>query len=343
MMRTRAIKGLAALAGLAVSSSAMADFSFNLGNYLNVTNTWANVNLTTAAAIPTGAYSGIQITYNFDSNPNGTSSSHAWSSEGRTWFSTLGANANTNTTPSFPGGNSNYSASVLNVTGGASNATDVNGLQFNFTFGSTFNYTGAQTVIWNYRQAFGNASGQQVDWNNINVTFKSFAPPTPPAGAIDLGTLNAGGMLMGSSAYTPSTVQWYKFTIGAAIPAGELFTVHTAGNTLTGGSSGPGDTEIGLFDSNGFLLGNNDDFNFSGGDLWSYLQTTAGIPAGTYYLAASAYNLTVANGFVASASDSLGQGVTAITGNIKVTVTPAPGTAALLGLSGLVAIRRRRA
>lgn len=192
---------------------------------------------------------------------------------------------------------------------------------------------------WTFR-AFESANdgGNTVDafWSNFSFDFDDFTPPTPPAGAQDLGTLNPGGMLMGQNAYTSNTVQWYKFTLATAIPAGEVFTAHTFGNTLTGGQFGDFDTEIAVFNSLGAVLFNNDD---TGSDRWSTVQSGAGLAAGDYYVAASAYNLTVGAGFTATVVDSGGP----VTGDIKLTILPSPSALAVLGLGGLVATRRRRA
>lgn len=340
IMRPFLIRTTAAAAALvAIAGSALGDFSFSLADR-SLNNTWQNISLSGAASIPSGTYSGIRVTYDFDSNINGTASSLAWSSEGRSWFSTLGANANTNTTPSFPGGNSSYSTSVTSNTGGASNSNDVSGLQFNFSFSSPFSYTGAQSIVWNHRQAFAlqGSPAQTVDWRNINVTFISFVPPTPPA-AIDLGTLVSGGSLTGSASYVANTVQWYKFNLASAIGSGELFRANTFGNTLTGGQFGSEDTEIALYNSLGNVIASNDD---NGSLRWSDIQSTAGLAAGDYYIAASAYNLTANNAFAATAADALAPGTTAITGNIVLNIVPTPGAASLIALSGLVAIRRRR-
>ena len=74
-----------------------------------------------------------------------------------------------------------------------------------------------------------------------------------------------------------------------------------------------------------------------GGLLWSDIQNSAGLAAGDYWIAASAYNLSVGPGWTASAADA-GSPV----GDLKITITPAPSSVGLLGLGGLVAMRRRR-
>lgn len=195
---------------------------------------------------------------------------------------------------------------------------------------------------WTFR-AFESANdgGTTVDarWSNFSFDFDDFVFPTPPSSAQNLGILGPGGMLMAQNPYTTNTVQWYKFTLSTAIPAGDLFRVHTIGNTLVGGQFGAEDTEIALFNALGNVIGNNDD---SGSFRWSNIQQTTGLAAGDYYVAASAYNLAVGAGFSASVVDAVPSGGV-VTGDIKITVIPAPGSLALLGLGGLVAARRRRA
>lgn len=191
------------------------------------------------------------------------------------------------------------------------------------------------TWTFNAFESF-NDGGASVDatWSNFSFDFDDFVPPTPPT-AFNLGNLAPGGMVMGQNAYVANTVQWYKVTLGAAIPAGELFRVHTAGNTLVGNSFGDGDTEIALFDSLGNVIASNDD---QGGFRWSKIDITTGMAAGDYYIAAAAYDLSFGTGWTASASDA-----GTVTGDMKITVIPAPGSLALLGLGGLIGLRRRRA
>ncbi|WP_299335587.1 T9SS type A sorting domain-containing protein [uncultured Psychroserpens sp.] len=72
------------------------------------------------------------------------------------------------------------------------------------------------------------------------------------------------------------------------------------------------DTEIGVYDSNGFLIANNDDFGSPQSSI-----TEAGLPAGTYYIALGGFNTTYSDGFDATTSNSL-------TGNLEF-VASTPG------------------
>lgn len=207
--------------------------------------------------------------------------------------------------------------------------TGMTGLPFN-PQGQTFNFS----FFESYND--GGGATNDADWSALSVTFNVFTPPTPPAGAVDLGTLAPGGMLMAQNPYVANTAQWYKFTLGTAIPASEAFIAHTFGNTLTGGQFGAGDTEIGLYDSLGNLIASNDDAAFP--QVWSRINQGGGLAAGDYYIAAAAYNTTFSSGFNVTVSDA-----GTPTGDIKLTIIPTPGAMALLGLGGLLATRRRRA
>jgi hypothetical protein len=200
------------------------------------------------------------------------------------------------------------------------------------------NLGGTSAGNWQFRffESFvDNGSGADSIWTNLSVTVNAYVPPAPPSNAQDLGHLAAGGMLMAQNPYVANTVQWYKFTLDAAIPAGELFRANTFGNTLTGGTYGAGDTEIALFDSAGNVVASNDDAGYP--IVASDVQLTGGLAAGDYWIAASAYNLSFGSGWTASASDA-----GTVSGDIKITITPAPSSLALLGFGALVGARRRR-
>lgn len=137
------------------------------------------------------------------------------------------------------------------------------------------------------------------------------------------------------------------------------YTFDTNGSIMTSSGSDM-DTELGLWDNSGALLANDDD----GGDgLWSLIN--ANLTAGTYWLGSSEFNSEFADGWDLSGtrfeSGEFGDIVINVnsvfagsktagnpdTGNehnawYKVTVIPTPASAALLGLGGLVATRRRR-
>src|SRR5690606_28358742 len=117
------------------------------------------------------------------------------------------------------------------------------------------------------------------------------------------------------------------------------WSIDTLGSTNTGGAFGDDDTELGLFDADGNLVASNDDEDFGAGILTSLLDsnTVGALADGTYYIAVGAFNTVYGPGFDAiSDTPSTGTNV------VNFIVVPAPASAALLGLGGLAAIRRRR-
>lgn len=359
---------LFAAVGLALgaSSAAMADFtfpSFNIGPDVAQVNTWSGIALNNAS-IPAGLYTGYEVLLDWQSTGNsGTNNNNAWSSEARFNFASAVATGGT-TTATVPGGTTAYTAlnSSTAPTGSGGNGNNVNNIGWSGSFSSVYN--AANPLAFNFRQAFAGFSTQDVTWSNVRIKLVSFVPPTPPANAIDLGTVGGNNTIaMGVATYTANQVNWFKFTLTQSIPAadvGKWLSVDTYGNTLTGGDFGDNDTEIALYDSNGILVGNNDDHAFGGsqteslltyGDLASsdFVGATGtgvdngALAAGVYYIAASPFNLNAGAGFAATVTPSIEAGQT-LAGDIKVTVKiPAPGAFALLGLGGLVAARRRRA
>ena len=205
---------------------------------------------------------------------------------------------------------------------GSVTATNVARTLSGFT-GTPFN-VGGQTWSFSMYESFNDANAtDDAFWDSLSITFNAFVPPTPPA-CINLGTWNA-----------------------------------TQIDTLNSGISGNGtDTEIALYDSNGILLGSNDDhstgapaFNFN--SLLGGLSLTDGA---VYYVAVGGFNSAFSNGFSATAGTATGdyrlningvQGVangslTAGGMNWYCFTAPAPSALALLGLGGMVAGRRRR-
>ncbi|MGD9689834.1 MAG: MYXO-CTERM sorting domain-containing protein [Phycisphaerales bacterium] len=250
-------------------------------------------------------------------------------------------------------GNSGGFTTLGNFTGstnvvGTSAVTGLTGIPFD-PFG--------QTWTLNFFESFddGGVASIDAEWTNLDITFNAFiAPPVPPS--IDLGTVSNGNYpAMQMGAIASGEVVWFRLDVAAGTNPLDFFTLGSLG---TGGAGGSLDTEIGLYNSLGFLLASNDDVggisgfgNFtsrirvgggSGVDLnGEQAGGTAGgasltsLDAGTYYLALSTFNSTFANGFnVVGGSNS---------GEYKLTIVPAPGAAALAGLGVLALGRRRRA
>lgn len=172
-----------------------------------------------------------------------------------------------------------------------------------------------------------------------------------PATAFDFGTIT--GDTGTTLSIDPNEVAWVSFSLSQAIDASvflELTTVDLVG-------AGNIDTEIGLYDAAGNRIADDDDGAFSTASLLSFgsgsgradldengAAAAAGqdgtLAAGTYYLAIGEFNVDFfdTNFDVESTGSDIG-GEIAL--NIFTNV-PAPSSAALLGLGGLVAARRRR-
>lgn len=189
---------------------------------------------------------------------------------------------------------------------------------------------------WNFEffETFDDAAGPDAIWDNVNFDFYDFAVPPPPASTY----VGANPNLMDVQPIGQAEVLWYSFDVSGGAGANP-WSISTAGSTNTGGAFGDDDTEIGLYDSDGNLVASNDDEDFGAGVLTSLLDdsTVGALADGTYYLAVGNFNTVYGPGFDAT-SDSTASGTSKVTFNF----VPAPASAALLGLGGLAAIRRRR-
>lgn len=211
---------------------------------------------------------------------------------------------------------------------------------------TSFNLTNGTSYNIRFWESFDDGGTSTVDanWSNYSFTFSGPVPPGPgdtQALAIDLGTLGNGITTASGSLNTATTnLKWYKFTLDA-------------GSTFLDGWTGPAgfDTEIGLYDAAGNLVGTDDDGNFgllsalrygagspltTGGDIEAAAGANGAVPAaGVYYMAVAGYNATFGTtGFAVTAG--------AATGSFTLNLIPTPGSLALLGLGGLAAARRRR-
>ncbi|MEO1534099.1 MAG: hypothetical protein AAFS11_00870 [Planctomycetota bacterium] len=193
-------------------------------------------------------------------------------------------------------------------------------------------YQGGDSLWFNALQTFG---GSDASWNNVDITLGFDTISAPPINA-DLGT-NPNSMT--TAPIGAGEVQWFEFDLtgGAGSQPWEL---SLAGSTNTGGSFGDNDTEIGLYDASGNLIATNDDEDFGAGILTSVLNdsTVGALADGTYFVAVGNFNTVFGPAFDVT-SDSTAVGETKLTASF----IPAPASAALLGLGGLAAARRRRA
>lgn len=324
-MRTR-LSLLAAAAGLALSGSALAQYTFpafNLAGNRAANNQFSGVLLDTSA-VPAGTYTNFSIQLDWFSNLNSASFSNAWSNEVRVQFASAIATGGTDPA-TYPALTTIYNTSIASPSNGASNSNNVNNLTIT---GSLNNNYSSGPLAFNFRQDFA-STANIVNWNNVRITLSGPVPAVPGdtvATAIDLGTLNYGGALNAAGTSNAGTVngKWFKFNLSAE--------THDFLDLSTFGSSF--DTEIGIYDAAGTLIASNDD---DGALLTSLLQfDPPAVPAaGQYFVFVGGYN---------TAFGATGFGVTPGTaaGTYQLSIIPAPGAAALMGLGGLVAARRRR-
>ena len=130
----------------------------------------------------------------------------------------------------------------------------------------------------------------------------------------EFGTL-ASGVVADNDPLVAEEVKFFRFELATDVTAasGDSLVMDTLGSSLTDTGTGPNDTEIGLYDVSGNLLATDDDSN---GLLTSQLSFGAGgvdgdLVAGTYFLAAGAFNTTFNAGFDATS-------VATSTGSIQV-------------------------
>lgn len=223
-----------------------------------------------------------------------------------------------------------YSIEAVAAFNGGSQVTASSGSGFSATpttltwtglsLGGIYNPSVDGTLNFNMRQTWVPSA---ADWSNVLITLVSFVQPPLP-NCIDLGSIASG----------------------------------VAVNFNTESTTGVTDTEVGVYNQYGQLLGSDDD---SGTGNLSSLNL-ANLPDGTYYIAVGSYNTSFSGAFgvtsngtetgtfgieVVSGMDTLLGSATAGANpnNVQwfcVTI-PTPGAAAMLGLGGLVALRRRRA
>lgn len=174
-----------------------------------------------------------------------------------------------------------------------------------------------QTWAFNFFESF-NDPGIDARWETVTLTFNAAVRPA----CIDLGGIDG-------------TIQ-----------------LNTLGTTLAPNN----DTEIALYSNSGIKLFENDDF---GGGLLSAINAGE-LPDGVYYVAVAGFNTVFGNGWATtSTSPHAGNAVLNVTngtdtltgsGNLAAAgvnwycfTVPTPGALAIVGMGGLVAIRRRRA
>ena len=204
------------------------------------------------AGVTAGQYASFTITVDWVAGAGGP-----WSSEAEIQVTTSAGVADVD--PPTAGGGSNGDATTLTFAAGLAGIYDpaVDG-SLSITLGQSF-------------------SGSDADWSNISVTINPFVPPTPPVTAATLNIAGCGASDSYMTAYDASVagIVWVEVIYDGNCSA---LIADTETSTF--------DTEIGVYDSSGFLIGSDDD----GGTGTLSLFTEPGLAAGTYYVAAGAYN-----------------------------------------------------
>lgn len=188
--------------------------------------------------------------------------------------------------------------------------------------GTSYDFTGDPVGDWtfDFYESYddGNDDLPDATWEYIDFLFSSDEPEPPDATEIAVPSQTVGNIA------GAGVIDWYMYTIGSTLD----MDMWTEGTALP---DPIGDTELGLYDADGYLIANNDDGGPGGGYYSQILET---LDAGTYYLAVGGYN---------TSFDSAGWGVTggSATGDYILNVTPEPTSLVLLALGGLALLRRR--
>ncbi len=210
-----------------------------------------------------------------------------------------------------------------------------------------YGYTHGTWTFQSYEGFDDEANTSTVEniWNAASFEFVEMTPAATPSLVQSLGALSGSTSVMLDHA-NPNAVHWLSFDFAGG--PGSHIEIDTLGTNIPIGLNplGDNDTEIALYDHYGVLVYTNDNIDLAGGELESRIITGDDVlPAGTYYLAVTAFDATVGISNFGFANNSPYTDHSFGTGPIQVniTVVPAPATAALVGLGGLVAGRRRRA
>jgi hypothetical protein len=188
-------------------------------------------------------------------------------------------------------------------------------------------------AVAGYNAAFGieygvTTTSTDTGTVNLNLFFGTTPPVAPPTADADLGTVTAA-LSPRSTAQLQidaATFKWVKFTTTGPTNATDKFVdIHTNGSSISAGTFGADDTEIGLYDAFGGFLNSNDDWDLVATPVvrlscLTYGQTApareygpilnvngrtaAVLPAGTYYAAAGAYNIDFLAEFGAAATNT---------------------------------------
>lgn len=385
----------AALAGTAIASVAQAQYAFPVFNPAPsaTTSTWRNTNL---GAAPAGSYTTFMVMLDWTSVGAG----NGWSNEARSTLSSMPANANTLSTPTYPVGNVLYRNNLAAATGSAGTTANVNNIYWTGTLATS--YAGGSDMYLNFRQSFGAAN---PNWSNVRVVLNPIVNAvtnyataiTAPSTFTDLGTLAVGNTNQ-SHAVAPGAGAWFRFQVSSNVNNAQnnAFDFFTSGaedtrlhifrqtpggllpiasnDDIAGATNRNGGASFGSSDPNAYgrdtwnttVAGGAAWFNGRGGDTVSAnvpsLTNTAGsgaLNAGDVYWAWSGYwsgsglattsqtslqmpNAVTFNTVATHTVNFTSTPLTTIPFALEIRSVPTPGSAMLLGMGGLVALRRRR-
>lgn len=252
----------------------------------------------------------------------------------------------------------------VRMSAGAGNAFTA----FNFQASTTSNYSGtlaigptqiavtpftlaAGDVNFEWFDSYDDGAGADSTWGDVTYEFGN-GSSSIVNGNYALGALNNSGVTYSTSgSHVSGGLDFYTFTIPAGVSnVGDYLNIRSSAGTIN-------DTEFALYDSLGNFVAENDDgavgsgyysqFSWGAADPLAEPGVTSNtnpgetgltLAGGTYTLVVAGYN-TVFGATIGAITPGTAVG----TYNLDITYNvPAPGALALLGLGGLVAVRRRR-
>ncbi|HYD00104.1 MAG TPA: DVUA0089 family protein [Phycisphaerales bacterium] len=184
----------------------------------------------------------------------------------------------------------------------------------------------------------------ETEGNNTTGTANSLGSFTAPGqGILVDGAITPGTTGQTGAPGTAGDVDWFSFTVDAnTTMVASIFAII---NNNAGGASP--DSQLILVNSAGAILASDDDSNVG---FMSSLDTIT-LGAGTYFIGITGFNDLNIGGAGGVVMPDGFTGNTQVSGHtenwtykliIGLNIVPTPGAAALLGLGGLVAGRRRR-
>ncbi len=210
----------------------------------------------------------------------------------------------------------------------------------------------AGTYSFEFFESFDDAAGADQIWDSLVITFAEVGITN---GMFALGAVGIGDTVTASGHNVAGGLDFYDFSVGAVGASGSWLNINTSdpetGDTI--------DTEIAIFDAAGILVGFDDDGQITAeGGLYSMLSfgiddPTAGdgapgsdgaaLAAGDYTVVVGGFDTNFEDLIIGvSVLGDIIAGTSAGDYDLSITYVPAPASAAILGLGGFAATRRRR-